>query len=224
MNTQVVVITHAEGRAAFFRHQKFWEAFQSPILILTPDESDLSGYDYERLSVGKAQHNGPDSIIRLQALFETLEKRNWDRCIIYEYDSFSLTPKQPCGPGLFGIVFKNHESPKFMAPRYVNPPWSFDRKTFDLMHSKSTQFHNLFEDGEADRWISALAFLAGVPIFNYDPPGFSRGTITSVDIPDVSHAVREAKAIHFHGVKQEWVLRAVEQFYDEANPHNKISI
>ena len=38
---------------------------------------------------------------------------------------------------------------------------------------------------------------------------------------DNEYQVRAAiydKATVFHGIKQDWILRAVEQFYDEANP------
>lgn len=217
MSIQVVVITHENGIAAFRRHEKFWKAFDAPILVLNPKD-DRTKYTHEKLSIGSSQRNGHDSITRLQSLFDSLSKSNWERCVIYEYDSFSLSCELPDGPGLFGIVFKDSECPKFISHRYVNPPWCFDRPTFDRLLLKSKDFPNIYEDGEADRWISALAFLAGVPIFDYSPPGFSRGTICSGDVSHLMHAVKEQRSIHFHGVKQDWVLRAIEQFYDEANP------
>lgn len=215
MSFQIVVITHENGVAAFKRHEKFWKSFGAPILVVT-HEGDCSKYEHETVRIGKAQRAGTNSIYRLNKLFSILSKRSWNHCIIYEYDSFSLVPEIPGNPGLYGIVFENKESPKFMSPRYANPPWCFDRNTFLRLHLKSQEYPNLFECGEADRWISALAFLAGVPVFDYSPCGFSRGTISSADIPDLMKSVKEQKAIHFHGIKQDWVLRAIEQFYDES--------
>lgn len=217
MSLQVVVITHDDGIAAFQRHEKYWKAFDSPILVVTPKGSK-GKYDHETLAIGKAGRACGDSIVRLQALFDNLSNRNWDRCVIYEYDSFSIKAELTSDPGLFGIVFRNDQSPQFMAPRYANPPWSFDRPSFDRMREKAASYR-FNEYGEADRWISALAFLAGVPILDYQPLGFSRNTISAADIPSLMDAIKQRGATQFHGVKQEWVLRAIEQFYDEANPH-----
>lgn len=217
MSLQVVVIAHGNGVAAFRRHEKFWLALDAPLLVVVP-ENDPVQTKHELLKVAGAERNGHESIRRLNAMFEHLKQRNWDSCVIYEYDSFSLEPKLPCKPGLYGIVFHNAESPKFMAPRYANPPWFFDRGTFELLFAKARQYYGLHEEGEADRWISALAFLAGVPLFDYSPRGFSRGTIGQGDIPALEHAIKTQRAMHFHGVKQDWMLHAIEQFYDEANP------
>jgi hypothetical protein len=214
---QVVIIAHGNGIAAFRRHEKFWKALEAPILVVAPEDDPVET-SHEKLTFGLAQRNGRDSIKRLHALFDWLSVREWERCVIYEYDSFSLLPTLPTGGGLHGIVFHNNESPKFMSPRYVNPPWCFDRAAFYALHAKAKAYPTLYEQGEADRWISALAFLAGVPLFDYEPKGFSRGMITSGDVGGLTHAIKELHAIHFHGCKQEWVLRAIEQFYDESHP------
>lgn len=215
MNLQVVIIAHGNGIAAFSRHEKFWLAHKAPILVCCPEDDPIES-GHETIRSGLAQHSGPDSISRLRFLFGVLAEKKWDKCLIYEYDSFSLEPKIPDGNGLFGNVFNNAEAPKFMAPRYVNPPWCVDRGSFNLMNSKAIDYPSIYEVGESDRWVSALAFLSGVPILDYDPPGFSSGTIESKHFPNLEHAIKKLGAIHIHGVKQEWVLRAIQQFYQES--------
>lgn len=213
---QIVVIAHGQGIAAFNRHRKYWETFKAPILVVDP-VNDPVDTDLPRLTIGNAEHNGHQSIIRLKALFEVLHQKPWEHCFIYEYDSFSLCPSMPGTSGLFGNLYANKESPKFTAPIYANPPWFFDRESFEAMRNVATTFP-VFEHGEADRWISALAYLAGVPLFDYDSKGFSRGTINEKDIAKLRKVIKEDRCIHIHGVKQKWVLAAIEQFYDEANP------
>ncbi len=214
---QIAVIAHGQGIAAFNRHRKYWEAFKAPILVVDP-VNDPVDTDLERLTVANAEHNGHQSIVRLKALFDVLHYKTWDHCFIYEYDSFSLCSSMPGTTGFYGNLYANKESPKFTAPIYANPPWFFDRASFEGMRHYATTFPALFEQGEADRWLSALAYLCGIPIFDYTPKGFSRGTIDETHISKLRTAIKEEKCVHIHGVKQKWVLAAVEQFYDEANP------
>jgi hypothetical protein len=213
MSLQVVVIAHGNGIAAFKRHEKYWLAHRAPVLVLCPEDDPIDCQDC--LAVGKATRAGMDSIYRLNALFRSLDCRSWERCVIYEYDSFSLDGKLPEGRGFWGNIKPNMESPKMMAARYANPPWCFDRESFDAMNEVRKQF-DLYEEGEADRWLSAHAELAGIPILNYSPNGFSRGTISQQkkDINKLRVAIYQG-ATMIHGIKQEWVLRAAEQFYDE---------
>src|SRR6185295_4317932 len=114
MRTQVVVSAHGNGRAAFERHKKFWDAFGTetlPVIVqpstdrmfepmMEPSSEDEKERDL--ITVGLAEHNGPDSIKRLRTLFDALADRTWQRCIIHEYDSISLAPELPLGFGLFG--------------------------------------------------------------------------------------------------------------------------
>lgn len=216
MKLRVIVIAHETGIAAFKRHEKFWLKHGESPLVITPEGADLKT-KHDVIGIHGAQRHGRESSKRLKRMFDQLAFDTWDRCVIYEYDSFTLNGKLPSSAGFYGIVFPNVESPKFMAPRYANPPWCFDRESFEAMNAVRLKYPALYEDGEADRWLSALAFLANVPIFDYEPPGFSRGVIGCEDIPALKKAIYDG-TVALHGVKQEWVLKAVEQFYDEANP------
>lgn len=219
-------MAHGNGIAAFRRHEKYWKGHLTDTLIVCP-ENDPVDVEGTVLKVGSAMHNGRGSIERIKAVFSHLYNGDhWDKCIIYEYDSFCLNAREwnvAKFKGFYGNVKKNKESPRMMAPRYANPPWTFDGDTFRKMAQVMGNYPDLYEDGEADRYLSALAMLANVPIFDYSPKGFSRGTINTKksDIEDMKRAIY-CGATMIHGVKQEWVLRAAEQFYDEKHlPHAK---
>lgn len=216
-NLQVVVLAHGNGVAAFRRHEKFWLAHEAPLLVICPENDPLVSA-HETHKTAQAAHSGEQASQRLGDMLYLLAARPWDQCIIYEYDSFLLVPKLPEPHGLYGITFRNQEAPKFMAPTYVNPPWFVDRRSFDLMMEKARAYPTVKELGFADRFISALAFLAGVPILSYDPPGYSKGTITYSDLPHLDARIKYDHCYAFHGIKQSFVLKAIEDFWDEANP------
>lgn len=226
MKNRVVVIAHGNGIAAFRRHENHWKKHQEKLLVVCP-ENDPVESEHETLKIGEAMHNGKGSIERIKKLFERLyEGDYWDKCVVYEYDSFCLDPitwNTGRFKGFYGNIKPNAECPRMMAPRYANPPWTFDGDSFRKMAKVMGDYPDLYEDGEADRYLSALAMLANVPIFDYSPVGFSRGTINEKkrDIREMQKAIYRG-ATMIHGVKQEWVLRAAEQFYDEKHlPHAK---
>lgn len=215
MNLQVVIMAHGNGVAAFRRHEKYWLAHKAPILVCCP-ENDQVETVHEKLVIGKAEHGGAQAALRLQWLMSDLSRRQWGRCIIYEYDSFLLTPKLPEHRGFYGICFANAESPKYSAPIYANPPWYFDRDSFDGMKAKGDDYPGFVEGGYADRYFSGLAYLAGIPVSDYSPPGYSRGIIDGGVLIEAERAIKQNHCYAFHGIKQEWVLRAIEQFYEES--------
>lgn len=215
MNLQVVVIAHGNGVAAFRRHEKYWLAHKAPILVCTPEDDPLES-KYETLKTRCAEHGGFEAAERLQELLHRLPEFKTTHFIIYEYDSFLLKPKLPDHAGFYGIRFSNAESPKYIAPVYANPPWFFDRASLIRMADKAALYPGFIEGGYADRYLSALATLCGIPIMDYSPPGYSNGTISGDDIFEVEKAIKKRGCYAFHGIKQEWVLRAIEQFSEES--------
>lgn len=215
MNLQIVIIAHGNGQAAFDRHLGYWLKHMAEMLICSPEDDPVKTH-LRVLPVAGAQHNGMQALVRLMALLHALESRDWNICRIYEYDSFDLNPTIVEERGFFGVPRANVESPKFTAPVYANPPWTFDRASFEEMLGKARAYPSLSEAGEADRWLSALAYLAGVPILPYDPPGFSQGTIGAGDIENLRTAIYMGTTV-LHGIKHAWTQRAAEQFYDERN-------
>jgi hypothetical protein len=207
---QVVVIGHGKANETFKRHEKFWLRHNAPILVSCPS-NDLVETNHEKLKSHPASHHGIDARDRLLCLMHNLKRRDWDWCVLYEYDSIFIQPDLPVHKGFYGVVFKDVNSPDFMARRYVNPPWCFDRDSFELMMAKADAYPGILEGGYADRYFSALADLAGVPIMSYDPPGFSRATITDSDLPLLNCALNEG-AMAIHGIKDESTLNLIEQF------------
>lgn len=218
MNTITVVSAHGQGIAAFERHLKYWKG---DVLVVSPTDDPVEFPDGDVIKCGLAQHNGRESWKRFQIIISYLQNDTWDWCVMHEYDSFCLDPKLPEHPGFYGNLWENRESPKYMAPRYANPPWTFDRESFLRMAAVAARYPGIYENGEADRYWSALAFIAGVPILPYDPPGFSRGLID--EKKKTIQALRKAiyaGAYAIHGVKSKWALAAVEEFWDQ-RPKNE---
>lgn len=217
MKTIAVISAHGQSLAAFKRHQKFW-AHHDDVMVVSPENDPLLPIQFptwKNVGVGMAEHNGRESIKRFQWIMGHLQDRtDWDWCVMHEYDSFFLEHRLPEYPGFYGVLWQNKESPGYMAPIYANPPWTFDRDSLLQMTAVAERYKGIFENGEADRYWSALAYLSRVPILPYGPPGFSRGTIGPKDIPALRGAIYGG-AYAIHGVKQEWVLKAVEQFWDE---------
>lgn len=213
MNLITVVNAHGQGYPSYARHIAYWVkcARDGEMLTVCPVDDPIEN---AAIVEGFAQHNGRESWKRFQRIFKELEARSWDWCVMHEFDSFCLDARLPEHRGFYGNVFLNKEMPKFMAPRYANPPWTFDRMTFTRMKATADRYQGLYENGEADRYFSALAMLSGAPILDYEPKGFSRGTIAESDMSELRKAIHEG-AYAIHGVKSAWALQEVERFKAE---------
>lgn len=82
------------------------------------------------------------------------------------------------------------------------------------MLEAANSWPEVFEEGFADRWLAAIAMLANVPMFDHEPPGFTRGTIGAQDFKDLDDAIMwGSNAIH--GVKDSEALDFVQKSYAE---------
>lgn len=212
----VTIIAHGNGLAAFRRHKPLWAAHDAATLVVVPEDDpiDQSESPWPVIHVAKAQHNGPESKIRLQWILEYLASLELPRYVIYEYDSFCLSPKIHLQRGFAGNVKANKYPERFLAPRYANPPWVLDYGSLVAMLKASRRWPDLVEEGEADRYLSALAWLGNVPVLPHAPPGYSDGCITEYEITYLRKAIYGGSTM-IHGIKQEWTWRAALQFYDE---------
>jgi hypothetical protein len=136
-----------------------------------------------------------------------------DHHLIFEYDSFCLSPRFVPQLGFCGNIFVEKEA-CFMAYRYCNPPWAIDRGSILKIWEAATRWPDIYEGGYADRYFSALAMIAGVPILPHLPTGYSQGHVTEEHIRDLKSAIYGG-ATMIHGIKQKWTLDAALQFYDE---------
>lgn len=217
----VVIIGHGAVNEAVERHLPIWVRIRSRnVLFLSPTNDPLRGiYDYEGFRkenihrsnlfnkyYGLAGHCGKEAAKRLRWLLSFLtENKNSassDRVMIFEYDSVALVAPKAVA-GLCGIVFPNDEPERFIAPRYVNPPWTLDYGSLRAINKVAQTYLGVWEEGYADRYLSALAHLAGVPILPYDPPGFSQINIAH-DCPSICS---ETKI--YHGIKSKETLNSI---------------
>jgi hypothetical protein len=63
---------------------------------------------------------------------------------------------------------------KFMADRYVNPPYMLDRESARKILEAARSYPEIREGGYADRLLAALAMLAGVPVMQFPEGSWSR--------------------------------------------------
>lgn len=214
----LTVIAHGNGIAAFRRHLPLWKAHNPDaglVLVPTDDPIEQSESPWPVVALGLAQHSGAHSRTRLVWLLQHLaELADCSHFVIFEYDSFCLSPSFTFQKGFIGNLFANSCGADFLAPRYANPPWMIDRRSLTLMCRASKKWPDLIEQGEADRYLSGLAWLSNVPVLPHSPVGFSKGWITETDIAEMRKAIYGG-ATMIHGIKQKWTLEAALQFYDE---------
>jgi hypothetical protein len=119
------------------------------------------------------------------------------------------------GRGLFGNIVENVATGRFLAPRYANPPWLIDVRSLGVMAGTAKESPALYEEGEADRYLSALAQLAGVPILPFDPADYSQAHLEAKHLHELRTVIHQGGTM-VHGVKDGWMLAAARQFRDEA--------
>lgn len=208
MIEQVIVMAHGAAQAAFNRHLPFWEAHELPITVICP-ENDPVSTEHALMLEGKAEHNGRHSLDRLERMLQTCVKRD---AVIYEYDSFSLSPELPEACGLHGNIHSDENQKHFSAPRFATPPWTLCQRGADKMLCLIDDFPDIYEQGEADRWLSYVAWLAGVPVQDFRPKGFSAVWIRGDNFNRAKSAILDG-AVMIHGIKAEDWLRKLEGVY-----------
>ena len=211
----ITIHAHRDGQAAFERNLAHWEMLGYDILILCPEDAPVET-KHEVISCAKAEHHGWGSKERMVFWMEKVKRRNYNHFLLAEYDCLFLGDKLPeFGRGFYGILFHNAESPKYMADRYANPPWIIDSTSLNAMHNKAWEFPAVWEMGHQDRYLSAIAQLAGIPILPYDPPGFSRGTVGTEDLGQLCAAIICGTEM-IHGIKDEFIYQKAVEFHAKA--------
>jgi hypothetical protein len=207
----LTIIGHGAVRETFNRHIALWESLvvsKGHWITLSPEDDPLLlRYPiWTDARIGKASHSGLESLKRLRWLLKHLSLAKQVRYhLIFEYDSFLTSGPTVSGNGLAGILFENKEPKRFSAEVYPNPPWLIDHASLVRMNDTASAYREVTEEGHADRWLAAIAKLARVPIIPYQPPGFSRGTITEADYPELEAAIKRGTTA-FHGVKDKQTL------------------
>lgn len=206
---KVAIIAHGSAQQTFDRHLKYWEALDPRLSVYCPADDAVNTSHTRILSGNRGRATG-DSIKRLRKILKDFLETEEKFLVIFEYDSICLEPEwlQVDEGILYGNAMMNLD-PRFIAPRYLNPPWMMSRDVAFALDSAADRYPSIFETGEVDRWISAMAHLAGVPMLDFSPRGFTRGTIGHEHLPEMFAAIYDGASM-IHGLKHGVLLdRAV---------------
>lgn len=208
MNALVTIMAHGESHAqqTFFRHLPFWRAHGLPILVTCPENSKVAApASLPMLTIGRASHHDAEANRRFRTLLGILARTEYDRHIIFEYDSLCISPELPDevlhSRGLFGNVFNALPGDaRFTAGQYIHPPLIVDRETLNRLLESAPDVPDESEGGFWDRWLGKLCEVARVKPKSFGDLGYSQNTIEEHHLNDAEMAARD-KAVFFHGVK-----------------------
>lgn len=214
MLTSLTIMAHGAAQETFNRHVPLWRRLVSDdkILVIAPATDPIKDCPFSFLNIGQHGHATKASVDRLKLALGNIIKFGSGYHLICEYDSFALTPDFKMREGLSGPLMPNKEPCRFMAPRYPNPPWLVDWRTACLMWQCANRWPSVIEEGFADRYLAALAYLANVPILDCEPSGFTRATITQAFWFLTRKAI-ERGGVMIHGVKDAETLDVVLKAY-----------
>lgn len=194
-----IILGHGKVAPAVERLLPVVRRLGHPVFVCCPIQDPIPGA--LRLWT-RSERGGEGGVERMRELMGFLYRKFTD-AIVFEYDAVCLKSSHDSFNGLCGIRGKYPDS-KFISPEYVLSPWTIDSHSVAKMCDAIDKNLGVKEFGEADRLLSAWAFLAGVPITPHPEPSFAENTIESFDLPNVP---KDAKWIH--GIKSEEVFNAL---------------
>lgn len=212
MSMSVTILAHQDAQDVFHRHYPFWRAVTAEsYMVIVPSQQTISARHFACVALGQAGHACYGSIERLRFMLHHFAcdpaKTHHFVC---EYDAIPIGTAVRESQGLTGIVMANTEPQRFMAPRYVTPPWLIDHQSAVRMSKAAQDYPEIYEEGFADRYLSALAMIAGVPILPFQAHGFSRNTILFPEHREQLAAAIKQGARMFHGIKSDAVLSFIQ--------------
>lgn len=218
MRTHVSIMAHAEAKDTFLRHFPYWKMQTESldhIMAWMPEDGkfQIDGLTYQ--TVGKRQHHGPQALLRFRYMLEFLNGMDYDRFLIYEYDSFSLEHVRIFPEEFAGNLFPEPNAGKsFLSPIYSHPPLVFSKVGLKKVCAEFRQMPEQ-ESGFWDRWLGLAIHRAGLTTrsFMIDGTGFSLNTIHPDHYPQVHNAIMKG-AVHIHGVKDEPCRKVVDRSYN----------
>lgn len=209
-NTTVIILAHRGAQNTFERHLPLWMSYGLPVVVLTPTDTPIV-YPVRTMQIGPSGHMGDPAVERYKGMLKALIKIGSPYYVIFEYDSFYLGRMLPAvQKGLWGTLCSNSEPARFMAMRYVCPPWTLDMESVLDMDVVARKWDSVKEEGFADRLLSAWAMLANVPMQNLPETGPFFNTIDSNALSVVIPSIRQGQR-WIHGAKRPNILEEIKR-------------
>lgn len=222
MKTQIVVMAHGAEQNTFDRHKRFWN--QAPVAVVTNDADPVKTEWPIILRGEPCKGSGLPYYRRVMQMLERLSALDADQFVIHEYDSICLSDDLPvlgAAPALYGNCFINEDGDpnRFKAHRYATTPYMFSRATLDILRRTALANPSVTEEGFIDRMLSAFTVIAGIPVLDYTPPGFSRNTILEDHRRAMCDAIL-AGGTMIHGLKDTGILVIATKTFEQAKKNH----
>ena len=152
MSERTLVAIHCHGgtEQVLSRHEPFWRAHGHDFVYLCPKDKPISG---PHLSAGMQGHSGPVSIDRFRQAWKLLERLEYDRYVIFEYDSLCISTFLPTPSiGLLANRFENFET-RFKSKFYFHAPWIMSLATLQSLNAIMHVLSPATEGGYFDRFL-----------------------------------------------------------------------
>jgi hypothetical protein len=189
-----------------------WRRYGHPLIVFTSIENPITKVGDPVEIWGPTGSYGQPMYSRIIELLRRFVTRNDDFMLILEADSFCLLDKIAWRTGLYGTPqFRPYEqAPRFMAERYVTPPYMIDRESAQAMLETVRKYPSVQEEGYSDRLLAALANLSGVPVIPFPEGSWSEAQWTRMELePGKKDSLRDAVK---RGCKWFHLIKTREQF------------
>lgn len=222
MSTLITIMAHGDYSAqqCFDRHLPFWRSHGLPITVMCPEDSEVRT-GLPMIKIGTKQHHGPIANGRFRMLLKTLMLTEHDEFVIFEYDSFCLTPELPIiSDGVYGISFIDTRQIRdsgyrdgcvFEGTLFIHPPLMFNRATIGRVVGALDTLGDHCECGLWDRYLGLACQRYDIPVNCLREGGLAYSENTIGRDYGLGPACEAAinGAIYWHGVKSEITLNAI---------------
>lgn len=205
--TLICVMAHKEAQETFDRHFNLWRSLDADMLVACPDNSKVTVPEKSKvmlLDIGRAQHIGMQSIIRIRTILEHLDgQKNYDRFVFFEYDSFCLGPLPDPRAMIMCPLFRDNAPDRgFTGTMFCHPPIMFTAAGLTKLVWEIKQMPMQWEQSVWDRWIGLAIERAGLFPIDMLASGeaYASNTIHPEQFPGLAKAV-QGGAVFIHGCK-----------------------
>lgn len=212
MSAIIYYMVHGDRQSSADVLLPHWERFGIPIVIVTPEDSPIAPTKHTHVGWGKKGSDGDAMYLRMIHILELFVKSPHSHALLVEFDCVCRLPEITFRNGLHGIpqVRPYDDVWKFMADRYVNPPYMIDGASAMKILAVAKEYPDVREGGYADRFLSALAMLAGVPVLQYPEGSWSKTDWNMERLePGMKESLRTAAK---NGCKWYHFIKTREQF------------